>query len=347
MNLKCFDKIIVHDLTVKKHSITAKYTIEVGGIRKEYKLIESYNEPIEIKGLEEIAGLISIVPAINYGLFTDEIKIDFSLNTLDKDFFIDMMYITSRDIFVNKIVTRTGLIKEEYIPRENEISVEDAEPKAYVNFRELDSGTNIELEPEYKKSGVMSSGGKDSLTTYGILSEIGLETYPFFLNESGRHWIVSLKAYKFLSRHDNNTRRIWSNIDRLFAFIERNMKIVKPYYWRISNETYPVMLFWFEHYVFSFLPYIVKYRIGNISLGNEYDDPTGLSYYYKGIRHYYGMYDQSQDFDKYMTKWFEKRGFHIKQWSPIRPVSGLIVERILYKRYPVYSSCRQAVTQHT
>ncbi|OYT26256.1 MAG: hypothetical protein B6U95_07655 [Thermofilum sp. ex4484_82] len=55
---------------------------------------------------------------------------------------------------------------------------------------------------------------------------------------------------------------------------------------------------------------------------------------------------QSQEFDKYMTHWFDKRSFHIKQWSPIRPISGLIVERILYNRYRylfnLQTSCHSA-----
>lgn len=334
MDLKCFDRISLYDLKVKKHSISVRYMLEYEGLRKEYKLLESYEEEIVNKGLYEIASIISIVPAINYGLFTDEIKIDFPVNDLDKIFFLDMMKITSHDIFVSKLVNKTGLIKDEYIPAIDDISPEDAEPEAYVNFKRLDSGTDIDVDIDYKKSGVMSSGGKDSLTTYGILKEVGLETYPFFLNEAGRHWIVSLKAYKYMKENDPRTKKVWSNIDRLFAFIEKNMKIVKPEYWKISNETYPIRLFWFEHYVFSFLPLIIKYRIGNISLGNEYDDPTGLSYDFNGIKHYYGIYDQSQEFDKYMSWWFEERGFHIRQWSPIRSISGLIVERILYNRYP-------------
>ena len=334
MNLKCFDKITIHEEKVKDHKIEATYSLEFDNIRKSYKLIEYYKEPIiSIKGIKEIASLINIVPAINYGLFANEIKIDFPVHPLDIKFFEDMTKITSRDIFVNKIVSRTNLIREESIPRYEDICKDNAEPKASINFKKIDAGTCIELEPEYDKSAVMVSGGKDSLTTYALLKEIKQEVFPFFLNEAGRHWIVSLKAYRYLLNKDKNTRKVWSNIDRLFAFIEKNMKIVVPKYWIKSRETYPIRLFWFEHYVFSFLPYIVKYKIGNVSLGNEYDDPMGLTYTFKGIRHYYGIYDQSQDFDKYMTKWFDERDFHIKQWSPIRPISGLIVEKILYNRY--------------
>jgi hypothetical protein len=35
-----------------------------------------------------------------------------------------------------------------------------------------------------------------------------------------------------------------------------------------------------------------------------------------------------------MEQWYEKRMPGMRQWSAVRPVSGLIVERILTKRYP-------------
>ncbi|MCS7102503.1 MAG: hypothetical protein NZ992_01315, partial [Candidatus Korarchaeum sp.] len=83
-----------------------------------------------------------------------------------------------------------------------------------------------------------------------------------------------------------------------------------------------------------FLPFMIKHEIGNLVFGNEYDDPFSVPSYFKGIKHYNAIYDQSQDFENYMTEWFRMRGLGIKQWSPIRSISGLIVQRILYRRYP-------------
>lgn len=36
-----------------------------------------------------------------------------------------------------------------------------------------------------------------------------------------------------------------------------------------------------------------------------------------------------------MTRWFNERGgLKVRQWSAVRPLTGLIVERILHDRYP-------------
>lgn len=297
-------------------------------------LIQSYPENVNIKGFDEISILAGITPAVNYGLFTDTIELRVPIHELDYRYFLDMMDITARDIFVNRIVSRTGLIKEEFIPREDEITPDMAKPRAEVQVSETFQGSSLDVEPDYSKCVVMSSGGKESLLTYGLLREAGCEVYPYFVNESGRHWYTALTAYRGLVTRDPKTRKVWTNVDRLFAFIEKNMRIVVPYYWRKNREIYPVRLFWYAHYIFSVLPLAIKNNVGNITMGNEFDDPSGLTFEYKGIRHYYATYDQSLDFDIYMTDWFHKRGIKVKQWSPLRPISPIIVLRVLFNRYP-------------
>lgn len=334
MELKCFDRIRIKDLRVKDRAVSATYELNVDGVSREYSLIQAYEESLrDVKGMEEIAALISIVPAINYTLFSDEIVIDFPIHELDLKFFIDMSQVTARDIFVNRIVRRTGLVREEFVPKPDEVKPEDAEPRAEIVADTVSSTQFEELDGE-EKCAVMVSGGKDSLLSYMLLSEVGCETHPFFLNESGRHWHVSLKAYRHFRANEPRTRRVWSNIDRLFKFIESNMRILVKGFDRRSKEIYPIRLFWFEHFAFSFLPHVVKLGIGNLIFGNEYDDPFSVPAYFNGIKHYNAVYDQSQDFENYMTSWFKERGLGIKQWSPIRSISGLIVQRILHRRYP-------------
>ena len=332
MRLKCFDRIRVHDLRVKGRGISASYELTMDGVTKEYRLMEAYEERVsDVKGIREIAALISLVPAINYTLFTDEILIDFPINELDLKFFRDMSEVTARDIFVNRIVRRTGLVREEFLPEE--VTPEQAEPRADVSARTTDS-TEIDPLNDERSCGVMLSGGKDSLLSYMILKEAGLEVHPFFLNESGRHWHVSLKAFRYFREREPRTRRVWSNVDRLFKFIESNMRILVRGFDRKTKEIYPIRLFWFEHFAFSFLPIMLRHGIGNVVFGNEYDDPFSVPSYFRGIKHYNAVYDQSQDFESYMTDWFKARGFGMKQWSPIRSISGLIVQRILHRRYP-------------
>jgi len=332
--LKCFDRIVVGGVKVGARGFSAVYTLEFDGVKKSYPLMQRYEEDVKVKGLEEVARLTSIVPAANYALFADEIRFEFPLHELDLRFFGDVADATARDIFVNRIVNRTGLIREEYVPNPDEVKLEDAKPKAHVSVPETFTGTSIEHEGDLASSIVMSSGGQDSLLSYGLLAELGLRVYPCFLNEAGRHWLVAINAYRWFARNVPETKRVWSNVDRLFTFIERNMRIVVPDFQRRSKEIYPVRLFWFEHYAFSFLPIAMKYRVGNIVFGNEFDDFTGYQLEFKGIRHYCAVYDQSQEFEKYMAKWFAERGLQLKQWSPIRSITKLVVTRVLSRRYP-------------
>jgi len=327
-NLKCFDYIIIEKPKIESRRISAFYIISIDGEEKKFKLIHHY--PERIPKIDLFAKLMTITPAINYGLFTPLIYFDFPLDERDIQFFRDMMEITARDIFVNRIAKKTGFVKEEFIPKE--ITPKMAELMVQIKAKEV-IHEDIKFEPDYKKCAVMLSGGKESLLTYGLMREIGCEVYPFFFNESGGHWKVALTAYKWFINNEPNTRKVWSNVDRLYNFIESNMKILKNIR-KPKAEVYPIRLFFFEHYVFSFLPLVYKYNIGNILLGNEYDDPRGLSYEFHGISHFYAVFDQSQYFDKYMTRWFEERGLKVRQWSVVRPLSGLIVERILYTRYP-------------
>lgn len=335
--LKCFDKIVVGPVAVKPRSARVKYELHFDGVRKEYTLIQSYPESVDIRGFAEISTLAGVVPAINYGLFADTIQFKAPIHELDYKFILDMMDVTARDIFVNRILSRTGLIKEEFIPSEEEVTPETAKPRAEVQVAETFQGSDVDFEPDYSKCVVMSSGGKESLLTYGLLREAGCETYPYFVNEAGRHWYTALTAFRALRETDPKTRKVWTNVDRLFAFIEKNMKIVVPNYWRKNREIYPVRLFWYAHYIFSVLPLAAKNNVGNVVMGNEFDDPSGLTFEYKGIRHYYATYDQSLDFDLYMTDWMQRRGIRVKQWSPLRPISPIIVLRILFNRYPELS----------
>ncbi|MCS7103897.1 MAG: hypothetical protein NZ992_08490, partial [Candidatus Korarchaeum sp.] len=158
MDLKCFDRIRLHELRVKGRGISVNYELTIDGVTKEYKLIETYEDIIsDVKGIREIAALISIVPVINYSLFTDEILIDFPIHELDLRFLKDMSEVTARDIFVNRIVKRTGLVKEEFLPDPEEVRPEQAEPRAEVNAKTTDS-TELEAIDGEGSCGVMVSG---------------------------------------------------------------------------------------------------------------------------------------------------------------------------------------------
>ncbi|NJE01458.1 hypothetical protein [Thermococcus sp. JdF3] len=325
--LKCFDYILIERPRISARRVSAHYVLGVDGEELSYRLIHTY--PERIPKVEAFAKLMSIVPAINYGLFTPEIRFEFSLDPRDLEFFSDMMETTARDIFVNRIANPTEFIRPEFVPREVHPAM--ARPMANLVPEGVEE-EEIHFKPDYSRCAVMLSGGKESLLTYGLMKELGCEVYPFFYNESGAHWHVAIPAYRWFRENEPNTRRVWGNADRLYTFIERNMRILRGVGKR-KSEVYPIRLFFFEGYAFAFLPLIYKYGIGNLLFGNEYDDPRGYEPFH-GIEHYNATYDQSQDFERYMTEWFGKRNLRIRQWSAVRPLTGLIVERILHNRYP-------------
>jgi creatinine amidohydrolase/Fe(II)-dependent formamide hydrolase-like protein len=55
---------------------------------------------------------------------------------------------------------------------------------------------------------------------------------------------------------------------------------------------------------------------------------------HRGIIHYDGLYDQSRFFDHALTRYFHRKGWAISQFSILRPLSELLIQKILVERYP-------------
>jgi hypothetical protein len=192
----------------------------------------------------------------------------------------------------------------------------------------------ISASSDPQKAGVLSSGGKDSLLTYGLLKELGAQVYPVYVNESGGHWKTALTAYKYHHKTEPNTRRVWTNVDRFYTFMLDHLRFIRPDHRSVWHDTYPIRLCIFPFYIFSVLPLFVEEDIGNLLLGSEFDD-LRYEIQYKGIQHYFGVYDQHQDFDVRMNQWYQKRAPGVYQWSALRNISGLVDQKILVERYPL------------
>jgi hypothetical protein len=332
MDLKCFDEIHISNPVITNHSISSTYKLKIGKRVKQFNLKFRYSESIIIDNVERLARMIITMPVINYGLFTESIFLEFEIDKNDLKYLYDMLEITATDVFVNKLCRRrANFIKEEYLPTQADIKIENAHNRAkiYCGISNLQENYKVDAN----KVAVLSSGGKESLLTYGLLKEIGAEVYPLFFNESGGHWRTAVTAYRQFINFEKNTKKVWSNIDRFYLFMLDNMKIIRPDHRDVRADTYPIRLFIFGPYIFSFLPILLKYKIGNVLLGSEYDDPR-VEGVYQNIPHRFGIYDQSEEFDEYMTDYFFKKGFNIMQWSAVRPLYGLVVVRILSNRYP-------------
>jgi hypothetical protein len=274
------------------------------------------------------------MPILNYGLFTKEINLNYALSESDLSLLQDLLDIFSKDIFINKLIRRKNpYILPEFRLTEKDATEENAKPLAVLRPEVVEEDSLLCSEFEENSCGMLSSGGKESLLTYAMLKELGAKVYPLYVNESGGHWRTAIPAYRHHVDFEPNTGKVWVNVDRFYTFMLDHMRIIRPDHRKVWSDTYPIRLCIFPVYVFYLLPIFCSKKIGNLLIGSEFDDPR-ISPFYNGIKHYYGVYDQTQDFDLRMEKWYEKRMPGLRQWSAVRPVSGLIVERILTKRFP-------------
>jgi len=332
--LVCFSDILLTEPQLSNKMARAEiHLTRHNGAVSAFPLMLRYEQPLNECHLP-LLRLAFMMPLLNYGLFSQQFTLQFPLSEADVSLLNDLNVVFSRDIFVNKILRRRAhYILPEFLPDENNVQPGDAEPKAVIKPSDIVPDTILSDTAEDMKCGILSSGGKESLATYGLLKELGCEVHPLYINESGGHWHTALPAYRYHDAVDPHTSRVWTNIDRFYTFMLDHLAFIRPDHKKIRADTYPIRLCIFPYYVFALLPIFVERRIGNLFIGSEFDDLREPPLYH-GIPHYFGIYDQHQDFDNRMQRWYALRMPSIRQWSAMRNVSGLIVERILLSRYP-------------
>jgi len=298
-----------------------------------FKLQLRYEEEL----CESDIGLLRLaffMPLINYSLFTEQFVLDFPVSRSDHYLLTQLNEVFSKDIYVNKILRRrTKHIFSEYVFHEGEALSPECIPHAPIQCKHIMPDEDVSKSLDANRCGVLSSGGKESLLTYGLLQELGALVYPCYINESGGHWRTAVTAYNYHHLEEPLTKRVWTNVDRFYTFMLDHLAFIRPDHRSIRADTYPIRLCIFPFYIFSLLPIFLKEQVGNILLGSEFDDQREPQQY-QGIHHYFGVYDQHQDFDDLMNAWYAHRIPSMTQWSAVRNISGLIVERILVKRYP-------------
>jgi hypothetical protein len=246
-SLVCLSSISLSEPRIKGKTVTADITIQHrNGDTATFPLMVNYENNMVRKDNVPLLRLACCMPLLNYGLFTEKMIVNFPLATSDLQLLTDLNVVFSRDIFVNKILRRrTNYILPEYIPEEKIVTPKDANPKAVLQCREVYRDEQLpEIRSNPTACGVLSSGGKESLLTYGMLKELGARVYPLYVNESGGHWRTALTAYRHHKKTDNNTRRVWSNVDRFYNFMLDNLSFIRPDHRRIQADTYlPSFLF--------------------------------------------------------------------------------------------------------
>ncbi len=166
----CFSSIKLLEPKIKNNNASVKIFLnKIDNDKSEFILKLKYEKKLKNEYLS-IIRLAFCIPLLNYGLFTKKFILNFSISKADVALLNKLNKVFSRDIFVNKILCRrTNYILPEYIPNEKKVKTSDAEPKSVFQIKNISSDKFIAKNTDNKSCGVLSSGGKDSLLTYGLL----------------------------------------------------------------------------------------------------------------------------------------------------------------------------------
>lgn len=350
--LDVIKRMEVGPVRVEKRRLIAPYKITQNRRTGSFDLIYHYQEDVFAPGDPQsvnLAHMIAAQVALNYGLFCREIIFHGHFDRVDQRFIKDMMENTAREIFVKKFLEPNPFLIGEAarlppIGQESYVRARIVFDNAYrssSSWKAL-SSQMTSWETDGSHHAVLTSGGKDSLLSFGLLREIKGTAHPVFINESGRHWFTALNGYRYLSAHFSETAKVWINADRLFAWMLRHFPFIRRDFANIRSDEYPIRLWTVAVFLFGALPILRKRGIGRLVIGDEFDTTSRLTH--QGIAHYNGLYDQSRYFDNALTRYYIHKRWNVHQFSIIRPLSEMLIEKILVERYPYLQ--RQQVSCH-
>jgi creatinine amidohydrolase/Fe(II)-dependent formamide hydrolase-like protein len=333
--LLVIDRLEVGPVRVEPKRLVAPYTVERQGETDSIDLVYRFEEAVfdpDSEASRNLAAMASAQVALNYGLFARRIVFRGPFDRADRRFLAEMGENTAREIYVNKL-----LAPNPFLAGDLRLPEEGLEPFLLAELEYPDGDERIERFPVLATSparyAVLASGGKDSLTTLGLLEELGLEAHSLFVNESGRHWYTALNAHRHLSStRPERTGRIWTSSDRVFAWMLRHLPFVRPDFARVRADVYPIRLWTVAVFLFGVLPVALARGLNRLIPGDEFD--TTARSYHGSIPHYAGLYDQSRWFDERLTRWYRSKGWGLSQFSLLRTMSELGIQKTLADRYP-------------
>ncbi|MGD8444130.1 MAG: creatininase family protein [Desulfobacterales bacterium] len=335
--LNVFERLEIGPVKLEPRRLTAPYRLFYNGKMEQTELIYSYEEtvfdPVEPES-QNLANMIAAQVALNYGLFCNTVVFHGLFDDIDRRFIRDMAENTAREIYVKKFLEPNPFL----VGSAAGLSPQKQHKylRAKLQFPQaLRSKAGSPWQPwsvQGDKHCILSSGGKDSLLSYGLLNEIGREVHPIFVNESGRHWFTALNAYRHFKDNISNTARVWVNSDRLFSWMLKRMPFIRKDFADVRSDEYPIRLWTVAVFLFGALPLMRKRAIGRLLIGDEFDTTVRKTSF--GIPHFDGLFDQSIYFDQTITNFFMRKGWAVSQFSILRPLSELLIEKILALRYP-------------
>ena len=333
--LQVWDRLEVGPVILEPRRLMAAYSVTRGGQTEVTDLVYKYPEPVfdpEDPASQNLAAVAAAQVALNYGLFCRELVFHGPYDRHDRRLLTEMARHTAREIYVNKLLQPNPFL----VPGALDLPARRLGDFLLAQVRFEEHGPPPERLPRWdtdrRRHAVLSSGGKDSLLSYGLLHELGLEVHPLFVNESGRHWYTAINAYRHFQAEVPNTARVWTSADRVFSWMLRRLPFVRPDFARLRADIYPLRLWTVAVFIFGVLPLLRHRGIGRLIIGDEHDSTTRQSY--RGITHHAGYYDQSRPFDNTLTRYFSRKGWDVSQFSLLRPMSELLIQQALVQRYP-------------
>ncbi len=335
--LQAWDRLEVGPTRVEGKRIVTPYRVIVDGREETTELSFRWEEEVfsaDRKSDRNLASMIGAQPALNYGLFCRELVFHGPFDRTDRRFLADMAENTAREILVKKflepnpfLVGPAASLEAQVLERYCHAQLVFPEPELKGAVRRADP-----LRPSSSRYVLLSSGGKESLLSFGLLEEMGAEVHPVYINESGRHWYTALNGYRHHKETCPATARVWTDVDRLYNWALRHMPFIRKDYQNVRADEYPVRLWTVCVLVFGALPLARKRGAARLLVGDEFD--TTHRTRHQGIPHYDGLFDQSRYFDEALSRYYQSKGWTLCQFSLLRPLSELLIEKILVERYP-------------
>lgn len=348
-NLVVIDRLEVGPVKLEPTRLVAPYRTFIGDQSSTFEFIYRFEEPVFDPAEAEsqnLATMMAVQPALNYGLFCKEIILTGLLDNQDRRFLRTMAENTAREIYVKKFLEPNPFLVGEAgaMPVIKKASYLAARMTFKVPGKQNFTKPGWRLWPTRRnRYCILSSGGKDSLLSYALTNGIvhgaagesspaASEVHPIFVNESGRHWFTALNAYRHFKDNVPHTARVWVNSDRLFAWMLRQMPFIRKDFADVRSDEYPLRLWTVAIFLFGVLPLARKKGLARLLVGDEFD--TSVKADHQGIRHYDGLYDQSIYFDRAVSSYFLQKGWAVNVFSILRPLSELLIQTILAQRYP-------------
>ena len=206
-SLLVIDRLEIGPVKVEGQRLVAPYTVHRGGGSESTDLIYRYEETVFDPKDESAVNLASVIAAqvaLNYGLFCREIVFHGPFDRHDRSLLAEMAANTAREIYVKKFLEPNPFLLGEpasLIPEKR-----DSYLLAKLVFADSEPPQPAPWTTDRGRCLILSSGGKESLLSHGLIDELGSESHPVFVNESGRHWFTALNAYRHFSK---NVAQAW------------------------------------------------------------------------------------------------------------------------------------------